>query len=503
MSEYILEMMGIKKSFPGVMALNGVDLKIKKGEIHALMGENGAGKSTLIKILTGLYKKDFGRILFDGSEIDPSSSIEAQSLGISTIYQEVNIIPSLSVCENIFAGREIKKGFTIDWKETEKKAKELLNSLGIDIDVKALMGSYSTAIKQMISIARAISVKAKLVVMDEPTSSLNEEEVKVLFSIINKLKAEGISIIFISHKLNEIFEISDTITVLKDGELVGEYETKNLTKLDLISKMIGKNAHAIENQKKSYSEFKEDVFLQAKNITSGVRLNAINLTVRKGEVVGLAGLLGSGRTEIARVLFGADKFDKGSIEINGKQVYFKLPRDAISLNMAFCSEDRKQEGIIPYMSVKDNMTLAILKDISRFGLISRKKQSDIVSKYIKAINIKTPSHDQGIRYLSGGNQQKVLLARWICKNPELIILDEPTRGIDVGAKSEIISIIEDLSNNGIGVIVISSEFDELIRCCDRIEIIRDGKNVGSLKSDEINEDNILSLIAGPVSVEGA
>ncbi|MCX8130617.1 MAG: sugar ABC transporter ATP-binding protein [Clostridia bacterium] len=495
--EVLLEMRGICKSFPGVRALKGVGFRVRTGEVHALMGENGAGKSTLIKILTGIYTKDSGEIYFDGKAINPSTSLQAQQCGISTIYQELNLVPYLSVCENIFLGREPKKFGVIDWKAAEKQAEKILEDMGVKIDVKQPLNKYSTAIQQMVSIARAISINSKLVVMDEPTSSLDEKEVKVLFNVIRRLKQHNISVVFISHRLDEIFEICDNITILKDGDFVGEYSIKELTKIDLISKMIGRDASAIVKYKKDYSASRitDKVVCKAKNIYKGVRLSGIDLEIKEGEVVGLAGLLGSGRTELAKIIFGSDMHDQGEIEVCGKKVKFRLPKDAISMNFAFCSEDRKIEGIIPHMSVRENMTLATLPRLSRFGVVSRRKQDEIVEKYIKRLGIKTPHADQKIRNLSGGNQQKVLLARWLCMHPKLVILDEPTRGIDVGAKSEIERLIQEMSAEGISVLMISSELEELVRGCDRIAVIRDGRKVKELVAEEISEESIMEAIA--------
>jgi monosaccharide-transporting ATPase len=498
----LLEMQNIQKSFPGVKALKGVGLKIRAGEVHALMGENGAGKSTLIKILTGIYTKDSGDMIFEGKAIHPQNSLQAQQAGISTIYQELNLVPYLSICENIFLGREPRKLGLIDWKTIEREAIRILIDMGIEVDVKQPLNEQSIAVQQMVAIARAISVQARLVIMDEPTSCLDEKEVKVLFQVIEKLKQQQIAVIFVSHRLDEIFEICDRMTILKDGELVGEYVVKDITKLELISKMIGRDATSIMNYKKEYNADiqKGPVFCKASNIRSGVKLNGIDLDIHKGEVVGLAGLLGSGRTEIARILFGADLPDQGWIEIDGKTVKLRSPKDAIQHGIAFCSEDRKIEGIIPHMSVRDNLTLVLLPQISRFGFISRKKQKEVTQKYIERLKIKTPHGDQLIRNLSGGNQQKVLLARWLSNEPKLIILDEPTRGIDVGAKAEIEQFITLLSQSGISVLMISSDMEEMIRACDRIAVIRDGKKVRELTGEQLSEQSIMQAIAQSTEV---
>ncbi len=494
--EYILQMKGICKRFPGVVALNNVDFNMRKGEVHVLMGENGAGKSTLIKILTGIINRDSGEIVFNGNTMQHPSPLEIQKSGISTIYQEIGLINELSVAENIYAGREIKKKGLIDWKTIWIKSKELLLSMGINIDVKLPLDHYGTAVMQMVAIARAIAVEAKVIVMDEPTSSLSDAEVKVLFNIIRKLKTQGVAILFISHRMNEIFEIGDVITVLKDGELVGEYRCSDITRLELISKMIGRDATNILTRKKFNDNETYQCYLNAQQIKSGVRLHGIDLVVGKGEIVGLAGLLGSGRTELAKILFGVDTKDSGIIEIDGKPTKIKIPKDGINHGLAFCSEDRKIEGIIPHLSVKDNMMLSSMKKTCRFGIINNTAQNNLVEEYIDKLRIKTPGSKQIIRNLSGGNQQKVLLARWLCTKPNLIILDEPTRGIDVGAKKEIEDLIQKIANEGISVLFISSEFEELVRNCDRIEIIREGENAGSLTKAEISEENIILAIAG-------
>jgi ABC-type sugar transport system ATPase subunit len=494
--DYIISMRNISKRFPGVTALDDVSFRIKKGEVHVLMGENGAGKSTLIKILTGIYKQDSGSVFFDGHEFKPNNALEAQHAGISTIYQEISLIPQLSVAENIFIGREIKAKGVIDWKTTRDKSQDLLKGLGLDLDVTRILGSYGTAVQQMVAIARAISIDARLIVMDEPTSSLDEDEVNVLFDVIRKLKKEGISILFISHRLNEVFEISDKITILRDGQLIGEYETNALTHEELILKMVGRDAAAILADSKDRTNKTFNEFIRAEGVNCGFKLKGLNIVIGKGEVVGLAGLLGSGRTEFARILFGVDKYDTGSISIDGKPVKFHVPSDGIRWGFAFCSEDRKTEGIIPHLSVKDNISIANLNQTSRFGIIIKSRQNAMVDEYIQTLKIKTPSREQNIMNLSGGNQQKAILARWLCLKPRLVIMDEPTRGIDIGAKREIEALIRSMAEDGISVLFISSEFEELIRNCDRVEVIREGSNVKTLTGSDITEQNIIRSIAG-------
>lgn len=496
MAEFLLDIEGLEKSFPGVRALKGVKLQVKKGEVHALMGENGAGKSTLIKVLTGIYQKDAGTILFDGKEINAKTPMEANAAGISTIYQELNLVPFQTVYENLFLGREIKKNaFCIDRERMKQEAEKALKKLGIDIDVTRPLREFSTAIQQMVAIARAISIQSKLVIMDEPTSSLDKKEVGVLFDVIRKLKAEGISILFISHKLDEIFEICERLTVFKDGSYVGDYNVKDLNELKLISLMVGRDTVALTREKTGYAFEKSEVMLRTENIRAGMRLNGIGITVKEGEVVGLAGLLGSGRTELARIIFGADQPDAGEIFWYDEQVHIKNPAVAIKKGMGFCTEDRKVEGIVPHLSVKENMTIALLPHLSKFGFVDTKKQNEIVKTYIDRLKIKTPSPEQAICNLSGGNQQKVLLARWMCMNPKLMIMDEPTRGIDVGAKAEIEALIRSFSEQGISVLMISSEMAELARNCDRIIVMREGRKRGELKGDAISQEAIMALIA--------
>mgnify|MGYP000892855890 CR=1 FL=1 len=499
-NEILLQMKNITKVFPGCKALDNVDLTVKKGSVHALMGENGAGKSTLIKVLTGVHQADEGEMYLNGEKVHFSSPKEALDKGISTIYQELDLIPELSIEENIFLGREILKGKFIDWKQTFEKAREIMQSINIDIDVRSILSSHSTAIQQMVSIARAISVQARLVVMDEPTSSLDEKEVEILFKVINDLKSRGVSIIFITHKLDEVFQICDDMTIMRDGVVVANTDVQSISKLKLVSLMLGRDSSGIIDQKKDYSKvnIRDENVLIAENLSRKPKVINQSLNLKKGEILGLAGLLGSGRTELARLVFGVDRPECGDIYVKDEKVNLRTPRDAIKKNMAFCFEDRKVEGIIPEMSVKDNITLAIMPKISKMGVVSKKKQDEIVDKFIKALRIKVSDPEQPIKSLSGGNQQKVLLARALASDPELLILDEPTRGIDVGAKKEILDITESLAEEGIAVLLISSELQELVSSCSKINVIRDGKKVGELEGEEISEKAILKAIAGDV-----
>ncbi|WP_138341563.1 sugar ABC transporter ATP-binding protein [[Clostridium] symbiosum] len=503
MAEVLLDIKGLEKTFPGVRALKGVNLTVNKGEIHALMGENGAGKSTLIKVLTGIYQKNGGTICFDGEEINARTPIEANEKGISTIYQELNLVLFQTVYENLFLGREPRTKFgSIDRKAMISEAKRILEELGIEIDVTRPLKNYSTAIQQMVAIARAVSINAKLVIMDEPTSSLDTHEVQVLFRIIRQLKSKGISVIFISHKLDEIFEICDRLTVFKDGEYVGDYDIGELNQLKLISLMVGKDTVELERNKQGYEFANAKVIAEMKDIRQGMRLNGINIKIKQGEVVGLAGLLGSGRTELAQVLFGSGMPDNGEIFWWGEKAGIHSPADAIKKGMGFCTEDRKTEGIIPHLSVRENITIALLPKLNSFGFVKTKEQDEIVRSYIDRLKIKTPTPEQAICNLSGGNQQKVLLARWMCMNPKLMILDEPTRGIDVGAKAEIEQLIQEFSKSGISVLMISSEIAELERNCDRIIVMREGRVIGELAGDQISQDKVMETIARGSESEG-
>ena len=503
MAEVLLEIKDLEKTFPGVRALKGVKLTVNKGEVHALMGENGAGKSTLIKVLTGIYQKNGGTIRFDGEEIDARTPMEANEKGISTIYQELNLVLFQTVYENLFLGREPRDKFgRVDRKTMIAEADRILKDLGIEVDVTAPLSKYPTAIQQMVAIARSVSINAKLVIMDEPTSSLDRQEVQVLFRIIRKLKSQGISVIFISHKLDEIFEICDRLTVFKDWEYVGDYNIKDLNQFKLISLMVGKDTVTLERKKEGYDFANATPIVNMKNIRQGMRLNGLDVEIRQGEVVGLAGLLGSGRTELAQVLFGTTMPDDGEVFWWGEPANIHSPSDAIKKGMGFCTEDRKVEGIVPHLSVKENMTIALLPKLNRFGFIKFKEQDEIVRHYIERLKIKTPTPEQQICNLSGGNQQKVLLARWMCMNPKLIILDEPTRGIDVGAKAEIEDLIQELSKSGISILMISSEIAELERNCDRIIVMREGKVKGELIDKDLHQDKIMEAIAKGSESEG-
>jgi ribose transport system ATP-binding protein len=503
-ADILLEMKDIVKVFPGIMALNHANLEIRRGEVHALVGENGAGKSTMIKVLTGAYLRDSGKVVFDGNDVEFHTPLESQANGISTIYQEINLVPYRSVAENIMLGREPRRYGFINWRIMNSEATEILDHLGIKVDVTRPLIEYNIAIQQMVAIARAVSFQSKLVVMDEPTSSLDEHEVNILFESIRRLKEKGVSTIFITHRLDELFVICDRITIMRDGQTIETREVKDISKLELVSKMLGKELGEIQRRGQTSFASAEsrkigEVILQADEIANSPELVGVSLAVRSGEIVGLAGLLGSGRTEAARALFGSDPIQSGEIKLRGKTIRFQSPRDAIEAGMGYCSEDRKAEGIIPYLSVRDNLTMAVLPALTRYGFISKDKQKETVERFIKALGIKTSSPDQKIRELSGGNQQKVLLARWLCLNPELLILDEPTRGIDVGAKGEIQKIISSLAENGVGVLMITSEIEELTEGSDRVIVMRDRKSIAELDRQEINQDTIMHAMAHGVT----
>lgn len=497
-----LVMEGIVKGFPGVKALSDVNLRLFPGEVHALMGENGAGKSTLIKVLTGVYSIDKGSVTLEGQPIYVTSPIEAQELGISTVYQEVNLCTNLSVVENIFIGKQIMRKGRIDWKAMNRRAEEILARLNLKINVTRLLSSYSVAIQQMIAIARALNESAKILILDEPTSSLDNNEVNQLFEVIRKLKEEGLSIVFVSHFLDQVYQISDRITVLRNGHWIGEYMTRDLPRLELVTKMIGKELEELitESGNKKEEKANADLFLQAKHISSKGKINPFSLDIHKGEVIGLVGLLGSGRTELARLLFGADKADTGKIEVNGRSVQLNTPKQAISKGIAFCSEDRKAEGIIPELTIRENMILAMQGTKGWFNYIPRKTQVELADEYIKLLNIRPPNPEQLIKNLSGGNQQKVMLARWLIVNPDLLILDEPTRGIDVGAKSEIMKLILSLGEEGKAILFVSSELEEVLRTCKKIGVLRDRKKVTEIvNDDQLTQQDIMKEMAGEMT----
>lgn len=499
----VLTMRHIDKHFPGVVALSDVDFTLRKGEIHALMGENGAGKSTLIKVLTGVEEFESGEIRIDGKSqtIINRSPQEAQENGISTVYQEVNLCPNLSVAENLFIGREPKKMGMIDWKTMNKKSRELLKGLDIDIDVTKALENYSLALQQMIAIARAVDMSAKVLILDEPTSSLDDSEVEKLFVLMRRLKSQGVGIIFVTHFLEQVYAVCDRITVLRNGTLVGEFETANLPRVQLVAKMMGKDFDdlaAIKKEGEGEAKKKADVLISAKGLGHKGTIRPFNLDLHKGEVIGLTGLLGSRRSELARSIYGADKADSGELFVNGKKVTINAPIDAMKLGMAYLPEDRKKEGIIADLSVRENIIIALQAKKGMFHLISRKEQEEMADKYIEMLQVKTASRETPIKQLSGGNQQKVIIGRWLLTQPDFLILDEPTRGIDIGTKTEIQKLVLKLAGEGMSVMFISSEVEEMIRTCTRMAVLRDGSKIGELEEHELDQSSIMKAIAGGV-----
>jgi ribose transport system ATP-binding protein len=497
--EPIIRMEGISKAFPGVQALDRVDFEAYSGEVMALVGENGAGKSTLMKILSGAYMKDTGRIYIDGKRVEIQNPYHAQLLGISTIYQELNVTPNQTVAQNIFLGREIKRkgilgklGF-VDKKEMERRAKELLNRVGANIDPRELVKNLSVAQRQMVEIAKALSLEAKIIIMDEPTSALGPEEVEKLFEIIRQLKEQGIAIIFISHRLEEVFKIADRITILRDGKLVGVMSKDEATFDKVIYLMVNR---PLGDMFKKEEVSKGKPILDVKNLKSEI-IKDVSFTLYEGEILGIAGLVGSGRTELVRLIFGADPKISGEIYLNGEKVEIKSPEDAVKHGIGLVPEDRQNQGLILKMSVRENIGVTIIRKILKFlGFIDKNKLTEIAENFVKRLNIKTPSIFEKVLYLSGGNQQKVVLAKWLSSNPKILILDEPTRGIDVGAKAEIHAIMSQLAKIGIGIIMISSEIPELLAMSDRILVMSEGKVVAELPRSEATQEKIMAYASG-------
>jgi ribose transport system ATP-binding protein len=492
-------MEGITKIFSGVTALSNVSLELERGEVHALVGENGAGKSTLIKIMTGAYTRDGGQMFLEGRAVDFRTPEDAQDAGVVAVYQEVNLLTFRTVAENIYLGREPRRYGLVDWKRMNTDAAALLKRLGLDIDPRAPLGSLNIALRQMVAIARGVSFDAKVVVLDEPTSSLTEHEVQILYDVIRRLKAEGTAVVYISHRFDELYTVCDRVTILRDGKFVATRPLAGLEKIDLVCLMLGKQR---EELRQGTTAFKhagtaagETPLLSAENLKRGRKLNDVTVEVARGEIVGMAGLLGSGRTETARAIFGADSVEAGEVRLEGKTIKRGSVNESIDSGIAFLTEDRKAEGIIPELSVRENLTLAALPALSTLGVVSRARQAEVVDKFMKRLGIKAANADQKIRELSGGNQQKVLLARWLCKNPKFLILDEPTRGIDIGAKGEIQSLVGELAESGLGVLMISSELEELVEGSSRVVVMRDGQRVGELRGDEISQDNIIRAMA--------
>ena len=490
MGEVILTMKGIDKSFPGVHALDHVDLEIRKGEVHALMGENGAGKSTLMKVLTGIYSKDSGSITYEGKEVEFTSPRDAQNAGIVIVHQELNMLNHLTVAQNIFIGREIMNGKLINDAKMNEEAAKLFKQLNIDIDPKEKMGKLTVGKQQMCEIATAISHEAKVIIFDEPSAALTEAEIEELFKIIRDLRDKQLGIVYISHRMDEIKVITDRVTVMRDGSYVGTLITKDCTKDDIINMMVGR---VIYEDPKTESNVATDapVVLKVEHLNAGKMVQDVSFELHKGEILGFSGLMGAGRTETARALFGADPKESGDIYVNGKKVDIKSPMDAVKCGIGYLSEDRKRYGIVVAKSVAENSTMASMENFMNGIFINKKKENEIAKKYVNDLKTKTPGVDQLVVNLSGGNQQKVVIAKWLVRNCDILIFDEPTRGIDVGAKSEIYHLMNELVAEGKSIIMISSEMTEILRMSDRIVVMCEGKKTGEIDISEATQENIM------------
>lgn len=492
----VLSLRGLVKTFPGVKALDHVDFTLRRGEIHALLGENGAGKSTLIKVLTGVYSRDGGEINLNGEAIYPANTGDAQALGISTVYQEVNLLPNLSVAQNLYLGREPKRFGLIDWRRMNREARALLLEYKLDLDVSAPLTDYSVAIQQLIAIARGVSMSAKVLILDEPTASLDADEVRFLFEIMRTLKAQGIGIVFVTHFLDQVYAVCDRITILRNGALVGEYDAAGLTQDKLVSHMLGKELQKTVQQERLADENSAgEVLLQLEQF-GGEHLQPLDLSIRTGQVVGLAGLLGSGRTELCRLVFAVDSASAGRLLLAGQSKTFKHTRQAVMAGMGLCPEDRKRDGIFGPMSIRENIIMVLQNKRGWWRYIPLKKQRELAEHYVQALNIATSDIEKPINQLSGGNQQKVILARWLVSQPKLLLLDEPTRGIDVGAHAEIIQLIRKLCEQGLGLLVASSELDELVEFADKVVVLRERRKVAQVTGADISQQTIMQAIAG-------
>jgi len=497
----VVEMTGISITFPGVKALDGVDFRLFPGEVHALMGENGAGKSTLIKALTGVYAIDSGRIVVDGQERAFAGPAEAQTAGISTVYQEVNLCDNLSVAENVMLGHEVRRAGGIDWRATRAAAREHLRALDVDINPSSSLSSHSLAVQQLVAISRAMVVDARVLILDEPTSSLDADEVAKLFDVVRTLRARGVAILFVSHFLDQVYAISDRMTVLRNGRLVGEYRTAELERVDLVQKMIGRSLEVLERleeaPKPQVAERRDATpYLQAIGLGRKGSIEPFDLDVYPGEVVGLAGLLGSGRTELARLLYGADRADTGSLHVEGDPTRLRSPRSALEHGIVYSSESRKTEGIIGDLTVRENIVLGIQAERGWLRRVPQRRADEVVDQYIRTLGIRPANPDAIAGNLSGGNQQKVLLARWLATAPRLLLLDEPTRGIDVGAKAEIQRLVAELAADGMAVVFISAELEEVLRLSHRLAVLRDRRKVAELaNTDDVTTDVVVDLIA--------
>jgi len=493
-SECILELRNVSKRFPGVQALSGVTFGVRPGEIHALVGENGAGKTTLIKIASGVYSPDEGEILLNGQPIRLASPRDAQGLGIATVHQEASLYPDLSVLENIFMGRQPTRGRLglIDWKRMRREAERIFRSMGVELDLDAPVGQLSVADQQLVQIGKALSQEARVLIMDEPTSSLSSREVDVLFNLVRHLREQGVAIVYITHRIDEVFVLAERVTVLRDGRLIGTHRVSDVTSQQLINMMVGRVLHQL------FPKEKVEIgppLLRVRGLSKEGRFRDISFELHRGEILGFAGLIGAGRTEIALALFGIDPADEGEIEIEGQRVVIKNPWDALSLGLAYLPEDRQHQGIVSPMLVRENISLAVLESLCHFGFISFRTERQLAEEYVDKLAIRTPSVEQIVANLSGGNQQKVVVARWLCRQPRILIMDEPTRGIDVGAKAEIHRLMSDLAKQGIGIIMISSELPEILGMSDRILVMQEGRITGELSREEASQERIMSLAA--------
>ncbi|WP_370189681.1 sugar ABC transporter ATP-binding protein [Aeromicrobium sp.] len=495
----VVELTGIEIGFPGVKALDGVSLRLLPGEVHALMGENGAGKSTLIKALTGVYAIDAGSLRVDGQEHRFSGPAESQAAGISTVYQEVNLCTNLTVAENMLLGREPRRFGRIHTRAMNRRAAEVLARLGLDVDPTSTLGSHPIAVQQLVAIARAVDVDAKVLVLDEPTSSLDADEVRVLFDVVRSLRDQGVAVLFVSHFLDQVFELSDRMTVLRNGRFVAEHQTAEITQLELVQEMIGRELEVLERldrQPADPAAPAAEPVLKVVGLGRSGELEATDLALHEGEVVGVAGLLGSGRTELARLLVGADVADRGEVQVRGRTRPWRSPRQAIDAGVAFSSEDRRAEGVVGDLTVADNMILALQATRGWLRPVPQRTKDELVRRYIEALDIRPADPNALMRNLSGGNQQKVLLARWLITEPRLLVLDEPTRGIDVGAKAQIQQLVAELAADGMAVVFISAELEEVLRLADRVVVMRDRRKVAEQVNDGLEVSDVLRTIAG-------
>ncbi|MEM1060846.1 MAG: sugar ABC transporter ATP-binding protein [Planctomycetota bacterium] len=498
----LLRAEAVTKSFPGVKALAGVDFDVRAGEVHALMGENGAGKSTLIKVLSGVHRPDAGRVELDGRPVRPDSPASAEASGISTVFQELTLVPRLSIAENIVLGRQPGRCGFVSWRASYRRAAAAAARVGLDVDLRTEVGSCSTAVRQMVAIARAVDLDAKLLVLDEPTSSLDEGESQALFDVMRRLKESGLGLVFVTHFLDQVYAVTDRITVLRNGKKVGTYRTAELPRVELIGKMLGKDDREVEDLDEpslgrvGVKGTPGDAVLRASGLGRDGAMNPFDLEVRSGEVVGLAGLLGSGRTEVLRLCFGLDRPTAGTLAVGGTTLAPPTPRRAIACGAAFCPEDRKGEGLLLDLSVRENIALAIQASRGVRASLSIDAQRELAGRFVSALRIKCPSVEARVGDLSGGNQQKVLLARWLAMEPAVLLLDEPTRGIDIGAKADVAGLVAELADAGMAVLFVSSELDEVVQSCDRVAVLRDRVKLGELTGPDLREDRIVRMIAG-------